>query len=129
MDAKAGDWVVTPRRGKAVEINALWYNALRLMQRWLDAEGDAAGAAQMKTAADRAHASFNARFWNRAGYLNDVVDGEHGTDEACRPNQLFAISLPHAVLAPAHWQSVLETVERDLLTPVGLRSLSCHHPE
>ena len=130
MDAKAGDWVVTPRRGKAVEINALWYNALRLMQRWLEADGDTDGATRMKAAADRAHESFNKRFWNEAtGALYDVVDGEHGDDDACRPNQLFAISLPHPVLAPAHWQSVLAVVERELLTPVGLRSLSRHHPD
>jgi predicted glycogen debranching enzyme len=116
---------VTPRRGKAVEINALWYNALRLMQRW-----DGERAAQMQAAADRVHASFNARFWNpQTNHLFDVLDGEHGDDAACRPNQLFAISLPHAVLAPEHWQAVLEVVERDLLTPVGLRSLSPQHPD
>ena len=125
MDAKAGDWVVTPRRGKAVEINALWYNALRLMERW-----DTERAGEMKAAADRAQASFNARFWNPAtNYLYDVVDGEHGDDDACRPNQLFAISLPHAVLAPTHWQAVLGVVESELLTPVGLRSLSPRHPD
>jgi predicted glycogen debranching enzyme len=124
MDAKAGDWVVTPRRGKAVEINALWYNALRLMQRWTDDDP------QIKAAADRVQQSFNARFWNAAmDCLYDVVDGEHGDDDACRPNQVLAISLPHPVLAPAHWPSVLAVVERELLTPVGLRSLSRHHPE
>jgi predicted glycogen debranching enzyme len=125
MDAKAGDWVVTPRRGKAVEINALWYNALRLMERW-----DTEHAAEMKAAADRAQASFNARFWNPAtGYLFDIVDGEHGDDAACRPNQLFAISLPHPVLAPERWEPVLAIAERELLTPVGLRSLSRSHPD
>ena len=131
MDAKAGDWVVTPRRGKAVEINALWYNALRLMQRWLDCAGEDAEAARIKAVADRTHASFNARFWNPAtSCLFDIVDAEQGgNDAAIRPNQLFAISLPHAVLAPAHWQSVLEVAERELLTPVGLRSLSPHHPD
>jgi predicted glycogen debranching enzyme len=130
MDAKAGDWVVTPRRGKAVEINALWYHALRLIQGWLDDAGDRAGAARMREAADRAHAAFNRRFWNPAlGHLHDVVDGELGDDPACRPNQLFAISLPHAVLAEPHWRPVLDTVDRELLTPVGLRSLSPHHPD
>ena len=130
MDAKAGDWVVTPRRGKAVEINALWYNALRLMERWLADADEPEEAARMKAAADRTHASFNARFWSDAlGYLYDVLDGEQGNDDACRPNQLFAISLPHPVLAPARWQPVLETVERELLTPVGLRSLSRSHPD
>jgi predicted glycogen debranching enzyme len=130
MDAKAGDWVVTPRRGKAVEINALWYNALRLMQGWLAEAGDRSGAERMQAAADRVQDAFNRRFWNpERGHLNDVVDGERGDDPACRPNQLFAISLPHAVLAPAHWRPVLETVERELLTPVGLRSLSPRHPD
>jgi predicted glycogen debranching enzyme len=129
MDAKAGDWVVTPRRGKAVEINALWYNALRLMAGWLAAD-DSAGAERMQRAADRAYDAFNRRFWNAArGYLNDVVDGEHGDDPACRPNQLLAISLPHPVLDPRYFAPVLEAVERELVTPFGLRSLSPNHPD
>jgi len=129
MDAKAGDWVVTPRRGKAVEINALWYNALRLMEGWLDRIGER-GAPEMKAAADRARASFQRRFWNPdTGALFDVIDGEGGDDPACRPNQLFAISLPNPVLDPERWASVLEVVERELLTPVGLRSLSRSHPD
>jgi predicted glycogen debranching enzyme len=130
MDAKAGDWVVTPRRGKAVEINALWYNALRLMSDWLARTGDSEGAKQLGEQADRTHASFNRRFWNETtGHLFDVIDGEHGNDPACRPNQLFAISLPNPVLEPARWQPVLDIVERDLVTPLGLRSLSPHHPD
>ena len=130
MDAKAGDWVVTPRRGKAVEINALWYNALRLMTEWLSRTGDPAGAKHLAEAAERAQASFNRRFWNPdTGYLYDVVDGEHGDDPACRPNQLFAISLPNPVLATAHWEPVLEVAERELVTPLGLRSLTPHHPD
>jgi predicted glycogen debranching enzyme len=129
MDAKAGEWVVTPRRGKAVEINALWYNALRLMEAWLGRLGEP-GAAAMKAAADRARASFQRRFWNPAtGGLFDVVDGEDGDDPACRPNQVLAISLPHPVLAPERWASVLAVVERELLTPVGLRSLARSHPD
>jgi predicted glycogen debranching enzyme len=130
MDAKAGDWVVTPRRGKAVEINALWYNALRLMQGWLADANDPAGAERMQRAAERAYAAFNRRFWNaERGYLNDVVDGEQGDDPACRPNQLFAISLRHPVLDPSYFVPVLEAVERELVTPVGLRSLSPRHPD
>jgi len=130
MDAKAGDWVVTPRRGKAIEINALWYNALRLMQGWLASTGDEAGSVQMREAADRAFVSFNRRFWDPATRrLFDVVDGEGGDDPACRPNQVFAISLPHAVLAHEHWAEVLTTVEQELLTPLGLRSLSRAHPD
>ena len=125
MDAKAGDWVVTPRRGKAVEINALWYNALRLMEGWLEGAIDHPAADRMRVAADKVQASFARRFWNDAGgSLYDVVDGAHGDDPSCRPNQLLAISLPHAVLAPERWSSVLGVVERELLTPVGLRSLA-----
>src|SRR5688500_18364969 len=101
MDAKVDGWVVTPRRGKAVEINALWYNALRLMEGWLAGAGAAGDAAGMRAHADRAYASFNARFWSDAhGHLLDVVDPE---DPACRPNQLFAISLEHPVLDPSRW--------------------------
>jgi predicted glycogen debranching enzyme len=130
MDAKVGDWVVTPRRGKAVEINALWFNALRLMADWLGRTGDAEDAKAMADAAERTMASFNKRFWNeRTGCLFDVVDGEKGDDDAIRPNQLFAISLPNPVLDPKKWKPVLETVERELVTPVGLRSLSPRHPD
>src|SRR5437870_10798764 len=100
MDAKVDDWVVTPRRGKAVEINALWYNALRLLENWLREEGDVVHAAEIGTIAARARDSFNARFWfEQGGYLYDVVDGETGAkDDACRPNQVLAISLDHPVL-------------------------------
>jgi predicted glycogen debranching enzyme len=130
MDAKAGDWVVTPRRGKAVEINALWYNALRLMADWLARTNDTEGAKHLTDAADRAQASFNRRFWNDAtGYLFDVVDGEHGNDPACRPNQLFAISLPNPVLEQRRWRDVLDVCERELVTPLGLRSLAPSSPD
>ncbi len=130
MDAKCGDWVVTPRRGKAVEINALWYNALRLMEQWLGEEQDPAASAEMRSAADRAYASFNRRFWcEEQNGLFDVVDGPQGDDPSCRPNQLFAISLPHPVLEPSRWQAVVETCRSRLLTPVGLRSLAPGNPE
>jgi predicted glycogen debranching enzyme len=130
MDAKAGDWVVTPRRGKAVEINALWYNALRLMERWLAEHGDAARAAEMRERADRTRDSFNRRFWcEEAGHLYDLVDGEEGDDPALRPNQLFAISLASPVLAPPRWKPVFEACRRELLTPVGLRSLAPGHKD
>jgi predicted glycogen debranching enzyme len=124
MDAKVGDWVVTPRRGKAVEINALWYNALRLTERWLEEENEAVPA-EFREAAQRARESFNARFWNTAkGYLFDVVDGEQGDDEACRPNQIFAISLDCPVLLEQYWLPVMQVVKDRLLTPRGLRSLA-----
>ena len=134
MDAKVDDWVVTPRRGKAVEINALWYNALRLMEGWLaSASPDDTGglsAGEVHERADQVRASFNHRFWSDGlGHLIDVVDGEEGDDPALRPNQLFAISLDHPVLEPARWPAVLGAVERALLTPVGLRSLAPGHPD
>jgi len=131
MDAKVGDWVVTPRRGKAVEINALWYNALRLVSRWLEEEGDPGAARPLADSAEQVFASFNRRFWNkRSGHLYDVVDGEHGEDDpACRPNQIFAVSLPNPVLARDRWEPVIETVRQRLLTPVGLRSLAPGHKD
>ena len=130
MDAKAGDWVVTPRRGKAVEINALWYNALRLMERWLSENQDAVRAGEMRERADRAGDSFNRRFWcEEAGHLYDIVDGEEGDDRALRPNQLLSISLPNPVLSQPRWKQVLEVCRRELLTPVGLRSLAPGHPD
>jgi len=124
MDAKVDGWVVTPRRGKAVEINALWYNALALFANWLRDEGDPM-AAQVEDAAARARESFNARFWyDEGGYLYDAVDGEQGDDPACRPNQIFAISLDHPVLDKPRWRAVFDVVRERLLTPVGLRSLA-----
>lgn len=128
MDAKVDGWVVTPRRGKAVEINALWYNALRLMQQW-------AGELQeddrrWKEAADLAQRSFNSRFWNEAEQcLFDVIDGERGNDPACRPNQIFAVSLPNPILSPDRWVPVVKAVQDRLLTPFGLRSLAPGHPD
>ncbi len=131
MDAKMGDWVVTPRRGKAVELNALWFNALALLSGWLERVRNAPDAARFREHAQRARASFNARFWNEsAGYLFDVVDTPEGTDDAaCRPNQIFALSLEHPVLDEQHWAAVLAVVQERLLTPVGLRSLSPENPD
>jgi len=130
MDAKVGDWVVTPRRGKAVEINALWYNALRLMEQWCREEGEEELSNDLGRRADQAYESFNRRYWYaEGGYLYDVVDGEGGDDPACRPNQIFAISLPHPVLDRERWLPVVTTVENRLLTPMGLRSLAPGHPD
>ncbi len=129
MDAKVDDWVVTPRRGKAVEINALWYNALRLLEKWTGEHGSGDGV-DYGALADRAQASFNRRFWfEQGGYLYDVVDGESGDDPACRPNQVLAISLDFPVLHSARWQPVMSVVRERLLTPVGLRSLAPGHPD
>ena len=130
MDAKVDDWVVTPRRGKAVEINALWYNALRLLDGWSANLGVALPHLDLKGHADRARESFNRRFWFAdGGYLYDVVDGESGDDPACRPNQVFAISLDHPVLDRSRWEPVIDVVRERLLTPVGLRSLAPGHPD
>jgi predicted glycogen debranching enzyme len=132
MDAKMGDWVVTPRRGKAVEINALWYNALRFLASWLR-EHNSSAAQRYDGLAERARVAFNERFWFAdGGYLYDVVDcaGQKQThDISCRPNQIFAISLDHPILDQERWESVLTVVEKELLTPVGLRSLSPNDPE
>ena len=130
MDAKVDDWVVTPRRGKAVEINGLWYNALKLLEGWLREEGRDKEADSIAAHAKLAGESFNRRFWyQKGGFCYDVIDGEEGDDCACRPNQLLGFSLKHPVLEKKYWSPVLRVVEERLLTPVGLRSLSPDHPE
>jgi predicted glycogen debranching enzyme len=133
MDAKVDDWVVTPRRGKPVEINGLWYNALKLLASWMREESTrsdrpAITPDRLEEWAAQARESFNARFWYaEGGYLYDIVDGEQGDDPAFRPNQLLAFSLDHPVLDEQRWSSVLDLVARELVTPVGLRSLSRNH--
>lgn len=131
MDAKVDDWVVTPRRGKAVEINALWYNALRNMENWMRRERDEAAARPYGERAEQVKRSFNERFWcPEMGCLRDVVDARDPAWERClRPNQIFAVSLPHPVLDPSRWAPVVERVRRDLLTPYGLRSLAPGQPD
>jgi predicted glycogen debranching enzyme len=130
MDAKMDDWVVTPRRGKPVEINALWYNALVLLQGWLTRAGRGMLADDLAREARRCREAFNARFWNAAtGHLYDVVDGEAGDDEACRPNQIIALAVTHSPLQRDRWESVLDAAASQLLTPAGLRTLSPRHPE
>lgn len=130
MDAKVGDWVVTPRRGKAVEINALWYNALRLTERWVAQQEGEPAAAEIGRWAALAEASFNQRFWSAAnGYLYDVVDGPNGDDPSCRPNQILSFALDYPALDQAYWRPVLEVVQERLLTPVGLRTLAPGHPD
>ncbi|HYP15213.1 MAG TPA: amylo-alpha-1,6-glucosidase [Bryobacteraceae bacterium] len=131
MDAKVEDWVVTPRRGKAVEINALWYNALCLLRSWISDDPHAGiTTSELDQAIERACEAFNARFWYEGGgYLYDVIDGENGNDTACRPNQVLSISLKHPVLDRSRWDQVLEVVKSRLVTPVGLRSLAPGHPD
>jgi len=129
MDAKVGDWVVTPRRGKAVEINALWYNALRLIEQWVREEFGDPEATKYSDLAERAYESFNKRFWYQdGGYLFDLIDGEAGDDTSLRPNQIFSLSLPHPILDPTRWKPVLDVVQQRLLTPCGLRSLAPGQP-
>jgi 4-alpha-glucanotransferase len=127
MDAKLGDWVVTPRIGKPVEINALWYNALRAMSGFAEALGRPAQA--YRDLAERVLASF-ARFANaHTGGLYDVLDGPSGDDGAIRPNQILAVSLPYSPLAPALQAQVVTVCGQQLLTSYGLRSLSPDHPD
>ena len=127
MDAKVDDWVVTPRIGKAVEVNALWYNALRTMAglaRRLDKT-----AGDYEEMAEKARAGFD-RFWNaEAGYCYDVLDGPDGNDASLRPNQLFAVSLPHSPLSPERQKAVVDVCARRLVTSFGLRTLAPDHPD
>jgi predicted glycogen debranching enzyme len=128
MDAKVGDWVVTPRRGKTVEINALWFNAVRLLADWRRSfDRD---AADLDAVAAHARESFNRRFWFADGqYLYDIVDGESGDDSSLRPNQILACSLHHPVLEEGRWQRVVDIVAERLLTPYGLRTLAPGHTD
>ena len=124
MDAKVGDWVVTPRQGKPVEIQALWYNALRVMASLAEKFQEPGIAHFMEELAARACASFHAKFWNPdTGCLYDVVDGDT-RDGSIRPNQVIALSLHNALVSGPQALQVLETVEKHLLTPYGLRTLS-----
>ena len=126
MDAKVDDWVVTPRRGKPVEIQALWYNALRCMAQW--AEHLKEQPDHFCEMAERAERSFNARFWcEEQGYLFDVVDGEQGNDVSLRPNQILTLSLQYPILHESKWSAVVDVVADQLLAPVGLRTLSRGH--
>lgn len=128
MDAKVDDWVVTPRRGKPVEIQALWFNALSFMAQW--AQQTNRPDTRYREHAQRAQHAFNRRYWNpEANCLFDVLDGPEGADAAVRPNQVFAISLDHPVLEPQHWDAVLRAIQHQLLTPYGLRTLSPDHPD
>jgi len=122
MDAKVGDWVVTPRTGKPVEINALWINALRIMVDFAGRIGE--NPALYQGFAAQAEAGF-ARFWNAdAGYLFDVLDGPDGDDPALRPNQIIAAALPHTPLTDDQRRAVVDACARHLLTSLGLRTLS-----
>ncbi len=126
MDAKVGDWVVTPRIGKPVEINALWYNALRSMADFARRLGEP--LSPYEALAEQTVTGF-ARFWNQdTGYCYDVIHGPDGDDPALRPNQLFAVSLPHSPLSPSQQRAVVDVCARRLLTSHGLRSLARDDP-
>lgn len=128
MDAKVGDWVVTPRHGKPVEIQALWYNALCVTEQIALRCGDPAFALHCREMAARASESFNRLFWNEHEQcLYDVVSGEE-RDASIRPNQILAVSLPHSMLSSDRARAVVDKVEAELLTPFGLRTLSPRHP-
>ncbi|HYC83923.1 MAG TPA: amylo-alpha-1,6-glucosidase, partial [Chryseosolibacter sp.] len=129
MDAKVGDWVVTPRTGKPVEINALWFNALSIMSAVLKHNGDKALAGSFAAEAAKVRIRFNELYWNETqGCLFDCVDGDRNVSDM-RPNQLYAVALPFDLLRRDRGMSVLSCVREKLLTPVGLRSLSRDHPD
>jgi len=124
MDAKIGDWVVTPRMGKPVEIQALWYNTLNIFSKLLEMNGQEEDARIVCIDANKAKKSFLQKFWFEEGhYLYDVIDEKENPDATLRPNQLFAISLPFALIEGEQAEAVLKIMEEQLYTPVGLKSL------
>ncbi|WP_456111989.1 amylo-alpha-1,6-glucosidase [Roseburia inulinivorans] len=127
MDVRVGDWVATPRHGKPVEINALWYNALRIMESLCEKFDEDASA--YRTRANQVKESFNAKFWNSANQcLFDVVDGDE-PDDHIRPNQIYAVSLPFSLLPEEQEKAVVALVEKELFVGCGLRSLAPDHPD
>ncbi|MDY7022253.1 MAG: amylo-alpha-1,6-glucosidase, partial [Cyanobacteriota bacterium] len=134
MDAKVGDWVVTPRMGKPIEVNVLWYHALQMMIRFAQQLGKPADDYQ-KLAQQTAKGF--ARFWNEAAeYCYDVLDTPEGNDPSLRPNQILAVSLPPfgeksyaCLLNPRRQRQVVEICAQELLTSYGLRSLAVDDPE
>ena len=127
MDVRVGDWVATPRHGKPVEINALWYNALRIMESLCEKFDEDASA--YRTRANQVKESFNAKFWDSSNQcLFDVVDGDE-PDDHIRPNQIYAVSLPFSLLPEEQEKSVVALVEKELFVGCGLRSLAPDHPD
>jgi predicted glycogen debranching enzyme len=125
MDAKVGDWVVTPRQGKPVEIQALWARTLEIGERLATKFGESAYAVRCREDRMRAAASFRTKFWNEAGgFLYDVIDGPEGNDASIRPNQIYAVALCDDLVTKEQAEQILRVVEDHLLTPVGLRTLS-----
>jgi predicted glycogen debranching enzyme len=129
MDAKVGDLVITPRMGKPVEIQALWHNALRVMERLATKFGDSSATARYAALAERARERFHQVFWNdAAGCLHDVIAADGSPDPSIRPNQIFAVSLPYPLLDGERALQVVDVVEWELLTLYGLRTLSPRDP-
>jgi predicted glycogen debranching enzyme len=129
MDARIGDWVVTPRMGKPVEIQALWYNSLLIFADLLDKNKQQEDANLVRLSASKCKASFIKNFWYREGtYLYDNIDQNDNADPTLRPNQLFAISLPYPLVEGNAARSIIKVIEDQLYTPVGLRTLSISHP-
>lgn len=127
MDVRIGDWVATPRHGKPVEINALWYNALRIMESLCEKFDEDASA--YRTRAEQVKESFNAKFWDSSNQcLFDVVDGDE-PDDHIRPNQIYAVSLPFSLLPEEQEKAVVALVEKELFVGCGLRSLAPDHPD
>lgn len=130
MDARIGDWVVTPRMGKPVEVQALWYNALKIFSLFLEMNEQYEDSKLVNANAEKAKISFEEKFWYVQGnYLYDVIDEKGNPDPALRPNQLFAINLPYTLLTGEKAKALLRKVEETLYTPVGLRSLSPQDPK
>ncbi|HET9746048.1 MAG TPA: amylo-alpha-1,6-glucosidase [Chitinophagaceae bacterium] len=124
MDARIGTWVVTPRMGKPVEIQALWYNALKIYAALLRLDKQNDHADIVETSAAKTKDSFEKLFWYDEGnYLYDVIDQNGKPDPTLRPNQLFAVSLPFALIEGVKAEAMLKIVDDKLYTPVGLRSL------
>jgi predicted glycogen debranching enzyme len=124
MDARIGDWVVTPRMGKPVEIQALWYNALSIYAALLKLNKEKDAAKEFELKSEKVKSSFTNLFWfNKGNYLYDVIDEKGNADATLRPNQLFAISLPFTLIEGDKAKAVLKIVEEKLYTPVGLRTL------
>lgn len=129
MDAKVGDWVVTPRIGKPVEIQALWYNALNIFAELLQLNGQERDAQNIQEQATRVKQSFNEKFWfEDGGYLYDVIDENNIPDASLRPNQIFAVSLPFELIDGSKAKSIVKIVEEKLYAAKGLRSLSPNDP-
>lgn len=138
MDVRVGEWVVTPRHGKPVEINALWYNALKIMEELTDrfyggnasAPAGTLPASDYRTLAEKCRVSFCQKFWNpEKGCLYDVIGDDGTPDDSLRPNQIYAVSLPHSILPEEQERCVVAVVHRELYAGCGLRSLSRDHAD